>query len=232
MLAIAWLRKLMFLIFSVIFNFNQNIFKIRLFAKGVTNLNLIWFTIVVTSILTAIITGKTNSINNSILSSPAEAVMFSFNLMGNICLWLGIMKIAEKSGLIEKVSCFVKPSIKIIFPEIPEKHPSFNSVTMSLVANMMGIGSASTAFGIKAMQELQKINPYKDTASNSMCMFVVVNSFMIQLIHTNTLFIRNLMGSPNPTKVMPAIIVATTLTLISAVIITRLYEKIYSAREK
>lgn len=193
-------------------------------------MNFIWFAIIVLSIITAAITGKINLINNSILTSPAEAVIFCFKLMGNMCLWLGIMRIAEKAGMIEKIAVVVKPAIKRIFPEIPPDHSAFRSVTMSLVANMMGIGNAATAFGLKAMKELQKLNPVKDTASNSMCMFIVANSFMIQLIHTNTIFIRNLLGSKDPTNVMPAITLATFLTLIAGVIITKIYEKAYSQR--
>lgn len=193
-------------------------------------MNFIWFSIIVLSIITAALTGKVNLINNSILTSPAEAVMFCFKLMGNMCLWLGVMRIAEKANLIEKVSEFVKPAIKLVFPHIPQDHSAFRSVTMSLVANMMGIGNAATAFGLKAMKELQKLNPLKDTASDSMCMFIVVNSFMIQLIHTNTIFIRNLLGSEDPTNVMPAITFATFLTLISGIVITKFYEKLFRKR--
>ena len=194
-------------------------------------MNLIWFLIIVLSIITAVFTGKVNLINNSILTCPPEAVMFCFKLMGNMCLWLGIMRIAEKAKLIEKVSKLVKPAIKFIFPDIPQNHSAFSAVTLSLVANMMGIGNAATAFGLKAMKELQKLNPIKDTASNSMCMFIVANSFMIQLIHTNTIFIRSLMGSENPTSVMPAITTATFLTLICGVLITKFCEKINLKRE-
>lgn len=195
-------------------------------------MNFIWFSIIVISILTAIITGHTSSISNSILTSPAEAVMFCFKLMGNICLWLGIMRIAEKANLIEKISEFVKPAIKFIFPSIPQEHTAFRSVTLSLVANMMGIGNAATAFGLKAMKELQKLNPVKDTATNSMCMFIVANSFMIQLIHTNTIFIRNLLGSKDPTNVMPAITSATFFTLICGIIITKFFEKVFEKQGK
>ena len=194
-------------------------------------MNFIWFSIMILSIITAIFTGKINLINNSILTCPSEAVMFCFKLMGNMCLWLGIMRIAEKANLIEKISKLVKPAIKFIFPDVPQNHSAFSAVTMSLVANMMGIGNASTAFGLKAMKELQKLNPIKDTASNSMCMFIVANSFMIQLIHTNTIFIRSLMGSENPTSIMPAITTATFLTLICGVLITKFCEKINSKRE-
>ena len=194
-------------------------------------MNFIWFSIMILSIITAIFTGKINLINNSILTCPSEAVMFCFKLMGNMCLWLSIMRIAEKANLIEKISKLVKPAIKFIFPDVPQNHSAFSAVTMSLVANMMGIGNASTAFGLKAMKELQKLNPIKDTASNSMCMFIVANSFMIQLIHTNTIFIRSLMGSENPTSIMPAITTATFLTLICGVLITKFCEKINSKRE-
>ncbi len=177
------------------------------------------------------IAGNTHLISSSILSSPAEAVMFCLKLMGNMCLWLGIMRIAEKAGLIEKVSRVVNPAVKAIFPEVPQSHPAFKTVTLSLVANMMGIGNAATAFGLKAMKELQKLNPVKDTASNSMCMFIVVNSFMIQLIHTNTIFVRNLLGSKDPTGVMPAITLTTFVTLICGIFITKFFEKVYSKRQ-
>lgn len=194
-------------------------------------MNIIWFSIIALSILTAAITGDMNLINSSLLTSPAEAIMFCFKLMGNMCLWLGIMKVAEKANLIEKISAFVKPAVKFIFPNIPQEHSAFHAVTLSLVANMMGIGNAATAFGLKAMKELQKLNPVKDTATNSMSMFIIANSFMIQLLHTNTIFIRNLVGSKDPTNVMPAITLATFLTLIIGIIITKFYEKIYCKRD-
>lgn len=193
-------------------------------------MNIIWFLMIVLSILCAISTGKANIINTSILSSPAGAITFSLNIMGNICLWLGIMRIAQKAGLIEKVSRVIKPVIKRIFPEIPTKHGAFNAVTLSLVANLMGIGNAATAFGLKAMGELQKLNSEKDYASNTMCMFIIVNSFMIQLIHTNTLYLRNLAGSVYPALVMPAITISTFLVLIVGIMITRIYEHIWEKR--
>jgi spore maturation protein A len=194
-------------------------------------MNFIWFFIIVLSILTAMLTGNTHLINTSILNSPVEAVAFCFKLMGNMCLWLGIMKIAEKANIIDQISKFFKPIVKRIFPDVPQGHPAFSAISMSLIANMMGIGNAATAFGIKAMKELQKLNAVKDTASNSMCMFIVANSFMIQLIHTNTLFIRSISGSTNPANVMPIITLATFVTLVCGIVITQFYQRLYSKRE-
>lgn len=199
---------------------------------GVLGMNIIWFGIIVSSIIIAIFTGKTGMINSSVLTGPAEAVMFCFKLMGNICLWLGIMKIAEKADLTFKVSKLVKPFIRMIFPGIPEKHPAFDTVTASLVANMMGIGNAATAFGLKAMKELKKLNSSGDAASNEMCMFIIANSFMIQIIHTNTIFIRKMAGSENPTIVMPGITIATFFTLVTGILITKFFEMIYEKRIK
>lgn len=187
----------------------------------------IWFFMMISSILISIFTGKANLINNSVLTSPAQAITFCLGLMGNMCLWLGIMRIAEKSGVVEKVSELIKPVIKLVFKDIPEKHKAFKCVTMSLVANMMGIGNAATAFGLKAMQELQRLNKFKDTASDSMCMFIVVNSFMIQLIHTNTIYIRSLVGAKEPTGIMPVVTIATFVTLICGIVITKLYQYLF-----
>ena len=175
-------------------------------------------------IIYAVYTGNLGEINNIILSEAEEGVTFAISLMGIMAFWLGIMNIAEKSGLIKSISKLFRPLTRLLFPEVPKGHPAERWILMNFIANMFGVGNASTAFGLKAMRELNNLNRDKKIATNSMSMFLIINMSSLQLVPLTILKIRYDYGSSNPTDIIGPIIIATTLSTIVAIIIGKLFE--------
>ncbi len=178
-------------------------------------LNYIWAGMIVIAFVVAFFTGRIEETTKAALDSASTAVQMSIALLGIMCLWTGIMKICEKSGLIKVIAKVIKPLTKRLFPQVPHNSPAMGAIVMNMVANMMGLANAATPLGLKAMNELQKLNRYKDTASNAMCMFVVVNTASIQLIPATVIAIRSAESSNNPFE----IIVTVWLTSLAAVFV-------------
>ena len=179
-------------------------------------MNIVFFILVVASILTAAITGKINTITAEAITSAGNAVKQVFALVGILCFWLGIAKIAEKSGLIELFTKLLQPLIGWLFPSIPKGHPAMGAVLMNLSANVFGFGSAATPFGLKAMEHLQKLNR-SDRASEAMCTFLAINSTSITLIPSTVIAIRTNAGSANPMEIISVTLFANTVSTIVAV---------------
>ncbi|MCG8401190.1 MAG: nucleoside recognition protein, partial [Firmicutes bacterium] len=161
-------------------------------------LNYIWFGLLAVGIVVGIINGRIEAVTQAAIDSAGKAVELGIGLLGVMCLWTGLMGIAEKSGLVKRISRFLRPVLEFLFPHIPKKHPAMGAVVMNLVANLLGLGNAATPLGLKAMNELQKLNPGKDTATNAMCMFLVLNTSAIQLIPATIIAVRSAAGSQNP----------------------------------
>ena len=171
-------------------------------------LNYIWIAFFVIAFVVAlaklIFWGDTEiftEIMNSTFSSSKTAFEISLGLTGILSLWLGIMKIGENSGLINALSRFLSPVLCKLFPEIPKGHPVMGSMFMNISANMLGLDNAATPMGLKAMKELQELNPKKDTATNSMIMFLVMNTSGLMLIPISIMVYRAQMGTTQPTDV-------------------------------
>ena len=128
-------------------------------------INTIWLILILGSVAVGLLSLNLNSVANSVVTSASEAFKIALGLTGVMCLWLGIMKIAEKSGLVERFSLLISPILKYVFPEIPKGHPAFSSISMNFIANMLGLNNAATPLGIKAMHDLQSLNENKETAS-------------------------------------------------------------------
>ena len=184
----------------------------------------IWFLMIFIGIIYAVFTGSLGEINHIILSEAQEGVVFAISLMGIMAFWLGIMNIAEKSGLIKSISKLFRPIIRLIFPEIPKGHPAERWILMNFIANMFGVGNGATAFGLKAMSELNNLNRDKTIATNSMAMFLIINMSSLQLVPLTVLKIRYDYGSINPTDIIGPTIIATTLSTIVAIIIGKFFE--------
>jgi len=180
---------------------------------------------IVIGILVAVINGRLDLINNVILENTGDAVTFAIGLTGIMATWLGLMKIAEKSGLIKSVGNLISPIMKLLFPGIPKNHPANAAIVMNMVANMFGAGNSATALGLKAMDELQTLNRQKDTATNAMAMFLVINMSSIQLIPLTVLKIRADVGSSNPTEIIGTTLIATAVSTIVGVIACKLLER-------
>ncbi|WP_321478852.1 nucleoside recognition domain-containing protein [uncultured Bacteroides sp.] len=196
-------------------------------------LNYIWIAFFVIAFIVAIgkliFLGDTEiftQIINSTFDSSKNAFEISLGLTGILSLWLGIMKIGENSGLINALSRWLSPVFCKLFPEIPKGHPVMGSIFMNLSANMLGLDNAATPMGLKAMKELQELNPKKDTASNSMIMFLVLNTSGLMLIPISIMVYRSQMGAAQPTDIFIPILLSTFISTLTGVITVSLYQRI------
>ncbi len=187
-------------------------------------MNTIWVVMVFIGIITAIITGKPEIINEVIIHDTGDAIVFAIGLTGIMSFWLGLMNIAKKSGLINSLAKLMTPITKSLFPDIPSNHPAIGAMMMNMVANMFGAGNSATALGLKAMEELQKLNPDKKTVTNAMAMFLVINMSSIQLIPLTILKLRADAGSINPSEIIITSILATIVSTVVGVIACKTME--------
>lgn len=164
-------------------------------------LNKIWPMFIISSIIYAIIFGDINSLNNGIFSSCENTVKLCLTFLGTISLWNGIMNIASKTSFINKISKLLKPIMRFLFPKIKEDGETYNCISMNIIANILGLGNASTPLGLKAMNELQKENDKKDTLSDSMAMLIIINTASIQIIPTTVIAIRTSMNSRKSNRI-------------------------------
>lgn len=190
-------------------------------------LNIIWPIFIIISYIYAILTGRVNEINNSVFESCESAVKLTITFLGTMCLWSGIMQIAKKTTLIDKLTNFLNPIMKILFPEIQKENPVHKEISMNMVANILGLGNAATPLGLKAMKTLQKENPKKDTLTNSMAMFIIINTASIQIIPTTVIAIRSSLGSTNPTSIIIPVWIATICAAFAGVIAAKILMKKY-----
>lgn len=188
-------------------------------------LNIIWPLFLITSFIYAIFNGRVYEVNNSIFESTKLAVDLSISLLGTICLWNGIMQVASKTRIIDHLSKILKPIMKKIFPDIKENDEAHKPITMNIIANIMGLGNAATPLGLKAMKLMQKQNREKDRLSNSMAMFIVLNTASIQIIPTTVIAIRNSLGSENPTAMIIPVWIATIFAACSAIFAAKILMK-------
>ena len=189
-------------------------------------LNIIWVVLLVSGIIIGAFTGNIQAVTDAIMSYADTGVELALGLIGMMSLWLGIMKIAEKSGLILLIGKALRPVMKFLFPEVPEDHPAMGSMVMNISANILGLGNAATPLGIKAMKELQELNDDKETASNSMCMLLSINNSSVTLIASSIIAYRLSAGSKNPTEIIGPTIIATLASTIAAVIAAKTFEKL------
>jgi len=186
--------------------------------------NKIWAFFIIIGIIFSVITGKVEIINNEILDSTKTSFDMIIKIFPVMALWLGIMNIAVKSGLIEKLSKLLYPILRIIFPEIPKNHESFSYISASIVANMLGLGNASTPLGLKAMKSMKDLNDRSD-ASNSMITFLVITTSGVTIIPTTVIALRKMYGSINPTNIIIPCIIVTFTSLIIGLIIDRIIRR-------
>ncbi|MBQ2457235.1 MAG: hypothetical protein II275_03665, partial [Bacteroidaceae bacterium] len=195
-------------------------------------LNYIWvgfFAIAFLIALVQLFMGNTDvfpAIMNSTFDSAKTAFEISLGLTGVLSLWMGIMKIGEKGGLVNKLAGWLSPLMVRLFPEIPVGHPVFGHIFMNFGANMLGLDNAATPLGLKAMEGLQELNHKKDTATNAMIMFLVLNTSGLTLIPVGVMVYRAQMGAAQPTDVFIPILIATTIATLCGMIITSLYQRI------
>ena len=190
-------------------------------------MNYIFFTLIVISIIIGIFNNTLNNVTNAMLDACNLAVKISFSLIGIMAFWLGIMRIAEKSGLIKLVAKLITPITQILFKDIDKKNTAIGNIAMSLSANALGLTNAATPIGIKVMQDLQKENQNKDVASDSMCMFLSMNTAGFQIIPTTVIAILVGVGAKNPTEIILPTLIVTSLSFIIAIIFYIKIKKIW-----
>ena len=185
-------------------------------------MNYIFYFLIVISVVVGAINGKLQDVVNSIMSGAELSVKIAFSLIGIMAFWLGIMRIAEKSGLIAFISKILRQITKVLFNELPPDSPAIGDVAMNFTANAFGLANAATPFGIKAMEELQKENDNKTTATNSMCLFLGMNTAGFQLIPTTVLAVLVGIGYKNPTEIIAPTLLVTTIAFVSAIIMAKI----------
>lgn len=193
-------------------------------------INYIWGVFIIIGILYSIIT-KDSKLLDTLLTSGNDAVSMIVKIGLLMCLWLGIMKIAEASGLLALISKKLSKIIKVIFPEIPDGDPAIGYISSNIVMNMLGLGNAATPFGIKTMKELDRLNNSSSVASRSMITFLVINTSSVTLIPTTVISLRILHGSTSPTEILSAAIITTILSTIIGLILDRIFFLIYRRRD-
>lgn len=195
-------------------------------------LNYIWFGMLLIGFVVGIMNGRVNEVTQAAMESAKTAVELSIGLLGIMCLWTGLMSIAEKSGLIRYISRLLRPAMIFLFPEIPKNHPAIGSIVMNLVANFLGLGNAATPLGLKAMSELEKLNSHKDTATDAMSMFLVLNTSAIQLVPATVIAIRAQYNSSNPAEIISTVWIASTCAMTAGITVVRLFSSISGRRRK
>lgn len=189
-------------------------------------INIIWFLMIAIGVVVGAVTGNITAVTDSAISSARTAVDISLGLIGIMALWLGIMKIAEESGLIKVIAKALRFIMVPLFPDVPEDHPAMGAMIMNMAANVLGLGNAATPLGLKAMKELQTLNPTEDTATNSMVTFLAINTSSVTLIPASVIAVRAAAGSSNPAEIIGPTIVATIASTIAAVIAVKLLQKL------
>lgn len=190
-------------------------------------MNYIWYFIIVISIIFGAINGTLSEVAKAIFSGTELAVKIVLTLLGIMTFWLGIMKIAEKSGIVEFLSKILNPIARKIFPELPKESPIIGDVAMNFSANALGLANAATPIGIKAIEGMQELNKDKESASDSMCTLLAMNTAGFQLIPATVIAILAANGSENPTEIIVPTLIVTSTAFISAILIAKFFKRIF-----
>lgn len=193
-------------------------------------INLIWLTLIAVGIIVAAINGQPEIITDSVLQAANLGVKYSFDLIGLMTFWLGIMRLGEVAGLVDILARLIRPFTRFLFPSVPQDHPAMGTILLNLSANILGLGNAATPFGLKAMQELQSINKGSNEASDAMITFLALNTSCITLVPATIIGVRVAAGSANPTEIVGTTIFATSVGMILAVTFDRIFR--YFAKKR
>lgn len=194
-------------------------------------MNYIFFGLIAVSIVAGVFNGTLNNVVSAMIDGCSVAVKIAFSLIGIMAFWLGIMRIAEKSGLVKFISKLIYPIAKPLFKDIEKDSPALGDITMSITANALGLTNAATPIGLKVMKELQEDNPNKDTATDSMCMFLGMNTAGFQIIPATVIAILAGLGAKNPTDIVLPTLIVTTLAFIVAIVTALILKKVWNKKE-
>lgn len=190
-------------------------------------LNYIWLTFLLLAVLVGGFTGRLDAVTKGAFETARDSVMvIALPLVGLMALWLGMMRLAERGGLVQIIARALRPVLRRLFPEVPPEHPAMGAMVMNMAANMLGLGNAATPLGLRAMALLQQLNPRKDTASNAMCTFLTINTASIQLLPTTAISILAIAGAKDATGFVPAAVLATTVALVCGITAAKILERL------
>ncbi|BFH69347.1 MAG: nucleoside recognition domain-containing protein [Paenibacillus dendritiformis] len=179
--------------------------------------NAIWMFMLLVGFISAAAQGRIDAVTEAVFDGAKTGVTVSFGLISVMVFWLGMMRIAEDGGLLAKVAKALGPIVRFLFPDVPPNHPALGYIMSNMSANLLGLGNAATPMGIRAMQELQKLNPDKESATPAMCTLLAINTSSITLIPTTLIAIRMNFGSANPAEIVGTTLLATMVATLAAI---------------
>lgn len=188
-------------------------------------LNYIWMSMLVVGFLMGMLNGRTEEVVKAAIDSAGYSVQLGIGLLGILCLWSGLMAIAEKSGLINVLAALARPFLRLLFPEIAKNNEAIGAILMNLSANFLGLGNAATPLGLKAMSELQKVNHCRERATDSMCMFLVLNTAAFQLIPATVIALRTEAHSADPPEIIVTVWIASICATIAGITAARILSR-------
>lgn len=189
-------------------------------------MNWIWFALIALSVIFGIASGHINEVSQASLNGAGNAVALFITLLGSMCLWNGVMKIADACGITKALAALLSPITKRLFKDLKPTGPGMKAVSMNIAANFLGLGNAATPFGLSAMKEMAKHQSEKGTATDSMAMFIVINTASLQLIPTTIAVIRMKYGSSSPFDILPCVWLSSVVTLLCGILFARILEGI------
>ncbi|MEO7723286.1 MAG: nucleoside recognition domain-containing protein [Chthoniobacterales bacterium] len=189
-------------------------------------LNYIWLALVLLAVTLGGWNGHLKEVTEGAFDGAKTAVTIALGLIGIMALWMGVMRLAERAGLIQKLARFLRPVMRRLFPNVPDDHPAMGSMLMNMAANMLGLGNAATPLGLRAMRDLERLNPHPGTATNAMCTFLAINTSSVQLIPTTAIAILLAAGSTNPTRIVGTSLLATLCAATVAITTVKILEKL------
>ncbi len=190
-------------------------------------LNYIWLGLMVCAVIIGGCTGRMQEVTNGAFGMARTAVMeLALPLLGIMALWLGVMRLAERSGMVQWLARLLRPVLVWLFPDVPARHPAMGSMLMTVAANMLGLSNAATPLGLRAMKDLDSLNPRPGTASNAMCTFLAISTSSVQLIPVTAIGILAVKGSTNPSAIIGTAFLATLCAAVSAITAVKFLEKL------
>ncbi|PZD93485.1 nucleoside recognition protein [Paenibacillus sambharensis] len=187
--------------------------------------NWIWLIMIVSSVMVAAFTGRMDAVTEAAFDGATTGVTVCFGLISVLVFWMGLMRIGEDAGLLSKLASLLGPLVRLLFPDVPRNHPAIGYIMSNMSANLLGLGNAATPMGIKAMQELQKLNPDKETATPAMCTLLAINTSSITLVPTTLIAIRMSYESANPAEIVGTTLAATAVATAAAILADRWYRR-------
>ena len=189
-------------------------------------LNWIWLGLVIVAVVLGGVNGRIEDVTKGAIDAAGNAVTIAIGLVGVMALWLGIMKIADDSGLIRLLARAIAPVMRRLFPEVPADHPAMGSMVLNIAANALGLNNAATPLGLKAMEDLEKLNPRPGVATNAMCTFLTINTAGVQLIPATMVSLMASAGSSEHTAIIGKTFAATVISLVAGLAAVKLLERL------